>query len=230
MKKNTLVRPEMRIIPYGCGWEDVYLNIEDISLYFSISTVEGSSIQQLLRLLYYLYPRQRDPIHADDLHYYYGIREKKGGLPVVERIVDQLFDEPLPYGFEEIPAKGSFEWNEEGAKSLWTIIRPPTYETEFPITLQITLLRDQTLHYTFSLSYKALCYAVAKACTQVIKTFGFFGYHQAVYEWDMNLRYLLFIKAIALDCLDTISLSSKAGRPFASSLQNELQLLLAEMD
>ncbi|MBQ7095055.1 MAG: hypothetical protein IJN80_01175 [Clostridia bacterium] len=230
MKKSTLVLPSIRIVPYGCGWEDIYLNIGDTSLYFSISTVEGSSIQQLLRLLYYLYPRQRDPIHADDLHYYYGIREKKGELLVVDRIVDRLSDEPLPYGFEEIPIKGSFEWSEEGAKSLWTIIRPPTYETEFPITLQITLLRDQTLHYTFSLSYKALCYAVAKACTQVIKTFGLFGYHQAVYEWDMNLRYLLFIKAIALDCLDTLSLSSKDGRPFASSLQNELQLLLAEMD
>lgn len=231
MKQDPTQRIKMSIIPYGCGWEDVYLNIGNIELYFSLSTVEGSSTQQLLRLLYYLHPRQNDPLHADDLCYYYGIREKKDGILQIGKIVDRLSDEPLPYGFEEIPYKGSFQWNEEGAKSLWTLIRPPTYETDFLLTLQITLLREHTLHYTFQIPYKALCYEVAKAFTKMIQTHGLLGYHRAVYEWDMNLRHLLFIKAYALDRLEDIAYFQKEDRSCAATdFEKELRLLLLDMD
>lgn len=221
----------LEIIPYGCGWEDIYLNIEGVSLYFSVSTVQGSSIQQLLRLLYYLYPRQEDPCHADDLQYYYGIRAPLGDSLHVAQITEQLCEEPLPYGFEEIPFKGSFEWDEEGAKSLWTVIRPPTNEPDFSVSLQITLLRETTVHYSFQLPYKDLCYAVAKACTALLKTYGLYGYHHMVYDWDMNLRYLLFLKGIALDQPQVRVLHPVKGKPnTATSLEQELNLLLTEMD
>ena len=50
---------KMRVVPYGGGWTDVYLDICGDSHYFIISNVfADSSFSELLCKLYHLYPHQ----------------------------------------------------------------------------------------------------------------------------------------------------------------------------
>ena len=39
--------------------------------------------------------------------------------------------------------------------------------------------RDEEKHYSYKVRYKDFCYAVAKTCTEVIKSYGIYGYHCA---------------------------------------------------
>ena len=63
------------------------------------------------------------------------------------------------------------------------------------------------------------------------KKHGFMGYHKAVYSEDIQMRYFLFFKAYALDCLEAIKLPyyDEKGEGERSSLENELKWLLFDM-
>ena len=85
-------------------------------------------------------------------------------------------------------------------------------------------------HYQYAVRYADFCYAVAKACTEVLKKHGFTGYHRATYTQDINIRQLLFLKGIALGDLDACKLryyEEDAGE--TSDLSKELELLLFDM-
>ncbi len=45
---------EMKLVPYGAGWTDVYFNINDDELYFIITSALGDQFSKLLEILYYL--------------------------------------------------------------------------------------------------------------------------------------------------------------------------------
>ena len=46
----------MKIVPCGYGWTNVYLTIEGDEHYFVISNVVENQFDDLLRILYHLYP------------------------------------------------------------------------------------------------------------------------------------------------------------------------------
>jgi hypothetical protein len=218
---------EIKLVPYGGGWTDVYLNIGNDELYFIISGVMGRQFSDLMRVLYFMYPEQSDPANADEIieSKPYLVDMSTGKTKLIDR------DEIKPGSvIRDVPWKAELEWDEEGAYSLWKLEREPTEDIDFILKLNIEISRDETKKYSYEVRYKDFCYAVAKACTEALKEYGFYGYQYSVHSDDMNIRYLLFLKAIALDCHEARNLVSREkGKGEVSSFEGEMELLLFDM-
>lgn len=215
----------MKLVPYGAGWTDVYLNIGEDKLYFIISAVLGDTFTDLLRVLYFLHPENNDPEYEENyIDCWEGLVENGEVVEIAERI-DKRHCIIRP-----IPKKGEFSWDEEGSASKWVIEREATLDTDFDIKISIDICRDEAKHYEYNVRYKDFCYAVAKTCTEVLKSHGIYGYHHSIYQDDMHLRYLLFIKSVALDNFEARVLTDMGdkngeGSPF----EKEIELLMFDM-
>ena len=98
------------------------------------------------------------------------------------------------------------------------------------IKISIDICRGEDKHYEYNVRYKDFCYAVAKTCTEVLKSHGIYGYHHSIYEDDMHLRYLLFIKSVALENFEARELTDMGEKNGEStSFEKELELLLFDM-
>ena len=86
-------------------------------------------------------------------------------------------------------------------------------------------------YYDYHLNYEDLCYAVADACTKALKRHGFNGYHAATYEEDINVRYLLFMKAVGLHNMEACETTwyREKGKGETSDFAKEIELLLFDM-
>ena len=203
---------KMKIVPYSGGWTDVYINFGDEELYFIISYCTEDNFTDFMRRLYHLYPNRNDP---ED----------------VENEVDYVTEEVGDSVYKLIAWKTEFTWDEEGAYSKWYLERRANEDTEFDLHIDILTSRKEDKVYHYVVSYKELCYAVAKGYTEMIKKHGFMGYHQAVYSEDVCMRYFLFLKAYALDSLEMIRIKhfEEKGEGEQSSLEKELELMLFYM-
>ena len=223
---------KIRLVPYGSGWIDVHMDIGFDSHYFVLSYQEGDPFYALLRALYYLHPNHNDPQRWDEgVDIWRGICERDGDEYKVVRIVPEVPLEDLPCVVRQIPWKTEFIWNaEREAICKWTLERIPTEDPDFMLKITIDNQQSEPKCHTYEVRYKDLCYAVAKTCTEVLKSHGIYGYHYSVYEEDMHLRYLLFVKAVALDNLESRELTKNERRNgYSTSLEKELELLLFDM-
>lgn len=75
--------------------------------------------------------------------------------------------------YHEVPWKATFEWDEEGACSIWNLEREPNENTEFMLYIDIKICRSEERNYHYEVSYKDFCYAFAKAYTEMLKKHGF---------------------------------------------------------
>lgn len=216
----------MRLIPYGAGWSDVYLQIGGDDLRFILSSAWGDDFTHLLRILCFLHPDNCDPESMDHfMNCWEGVVENGEVVAIVENMDGLDGSECI-----RIPWKAKLKWEEEGAFSQWTIEREPTLDTDFDIRITIDLCRKERKRYEYTVRYKDFCYAVAKTCTEVLKSHGIYGYHHSVYSDDMHVRYLLFIKSVALDCPQARTLTDLGeGKGYSTSLEKELELLLFDM-
>jgi hypothetical protein len=138
--------------------------------------------------------------------------------------------ERLSCTIRDIPKKGQFCWNEEGSESYWVIEREPTLDPDFNIKISIKLCRSETKYYEYTVRYKDFCYAVAKTCTEVLKSHGIYGYHHSVFCDDMHLRYLLFLKSVALDNFEARELTENGDKNGESSdFEKEMELLMFDL-
>ena len=135
-----------------------------------------------------------------------------------------------------LPYKTKFNWDEEGSWVDWTLEHEPTLDREFDLKIKLSIWRaeedqdeEREEKKEFVVSYKAFCYPLAKACTEMLKKQGICGFHESYWDGDINLRYLLFIKAIALDCPEMIKTAYNDKDEACSNLENELKLLLTDM-
>jgi transposase len=83
----------------------------------------------------------------------------------------------------------------------------------------------------FSVKSKDFCYAVAKACTEALKEYGFYGYRYST-EYDYFILYqLLYIKSFALGNFEARRLSPENENWCAkkTSFEKEIELLLFDM-
>ncbi len=226
-KRNCGIK--LRLVPYGGGWTDVYINFGKEEHYFVISEMFGDDFQALLRALFFLYPQQNDNECADDiLECKYGYADGGGDGPI-ENIVDNIGDMPPMTAFSDIPWKAGFEWTDEQNTVRWDIERTPNEATDFNIKISININNEKT--YEYVVPYKEMCYAVADACTKAIKKHGFGGFHKATYYEDMNIRYLIFLKCVALENMEARELQyfEEKGEGERSNLMKELELLLFDM-
>ena len=223
---------KMRLVPYGGGWTDVYADFGDGELYFIISHCLGDDFDTLMKALYHLYPENAGSENADELvDYKTGICELIDGEYVVKEIVDDPRDYPMPYVAQDIPWKASFTWDEEGSFSRWQLERIPDQSTSFMLKIAIEINRDKVEIHEYEVAYEDLCYAVADACTKALKKHGIWGYYHAIYNPDMNLRYLLFLKSVALNNFEARKLTfyEEKGQGETSDFQKEMELLLFDL-
>lgn len=135
------------------------------------------------------------------------------------------------------------EWDEEGRYSHITLVRrcmdwkAPVPDGCDPITVELKY-RGRSFQYT--VEARQLCYAIAKAATQALKKYGFWGYHSSsgsgeCFGDSINVEQLLFIKAYALNVLKVRELKPVWRNPRnwmgadGSSFEEELELLLFDM-
>jgi hypothetical protein len=183
----------------------------------------GDQFSDLVEILYFFTPGQDDHDNiANNVEYTDGTFEELvddgNGLELVRR--DYTF----------IPYRAKFYWDEEGSLINWVLERKPNLARDFPVKVNIEIRRDVYKEYNFEFLYKDLCYAVAKTCTKALKEHGFWGYHYSTYHEDINIRQLLYLKAVALGCFEIRKLDSHpSGHGEISNLEEELELLLFDM-
>jgi hypothetical protein len=131
----------------------------------------------------------------------------------------------------EIPYRAEFVWDEEGSNSQWTLERKGNDNPDFVLKLHIEINRNlQEEEYDFEFLYTDLCYAVAKAYTKVLKEYGFYGYHVSTYREEVSVHQLLFLKAVALDCLEVREWTAhSSGHGETTRIEDEIELLLFDM-
>ena len=223
---------KMRLVPYGGGWTDLYADFGDGEIYFIISNVMEAGFESLMRALYCLYPAHGGSWHDDDIiDYKYGICEHSNGGYVVTKVIDDTHEMEPPFTYQNIPWRAHFIWDEEGAESRWTLEREPNQDETFMVKLHIEHERTETKVYDYKFKYEDLCYAVADACTKALKKHGFNGYHAATYEEDVNVRFLLFLKAVGLRNMEACETTwyQEKGKGETSDFAKEIELLLFDM-
>ena len=205
---------KIELCDVGAGWLKMKLSINGEIHEFYSTYCHGDGFHALLERLYYLHPNAYDNDHS-------------GEIVKTEEIEAELDGEKTT---AFVPYKTAFYWDEEGSIIDWEFERKPTLDREFDLNIKLGIHRnitDESKEYT--VSYKEFCYALAKACTELLKKQGINGFHQSYWDGDINLRYLLFIKAIALDADEMIETKYNKNHEASSDLNKELELLMFDM-
>ena len=123
-------------------------------------------------------------------------------------------------------------WEDEGTDIDIIFSRKVTdgidYENDM-LDIEIRSYDDTLKKYT--LKTKDFCYAVAKACTEVLKKYGFYGYRYST-EYDHFILYqLLYIKCFALGNFEARELTpnSENAEALQTSFEKEIELLMFDM-
>jgi hypothetical protein len=225
---------KMELVPYGDGWEDITLAICGDHHWWSVSGCLGDGFWALVESLYALYPHQAH----DEL-------EQRRLTEFDEFIGDFQKGEfvnmrPKPEGYTgsyiSLPKTAEFFWDHEGWGVRWKLTKESGQERDFLLTIDLEETEgDQsdddhkTFHYT--VRYSELCYAVGKAITEALKKHGFGGFHTSVWESDVNVRHLCFLKACGMGNPDAVHPfdSAEKGVGAVSSFADEIELLLFDM-
>lgn len=82
----------------------------------------------------------------------------------------------------------------------------------------------------YTVKTKDLCYAVAKACTEVLKEYGIYGYRYSTEQDYFKLHQLLYIKSFALGNFEARELISEENDWIKkTSFEKEIELLMFDM-
>ena len=82
----------------------------------------------------------------------------------------------------------------------------------------------------YTVKTKDLCYAVAKACTEVLKEYGIYGYRYSTEQDYFKLHQLLYIKSFALGNFEARELTSEENDWIKkTSFEKEIELLMFDM-
>jgi hypothetical protein len=124
------------------------------------------------------------------------------------------------------------EWEDEGTDIDIVFSRKVTdkidYENDM---LDIEIRSRDDIRKKYTLKTKDFCYAVAKACTEVLKKYGFYGYRYST-EYDyFILHQLLYIKCFALGNFEARELTPHSDNEeiMQTPFEKEIELLMFEM-
>ncbi len=216
-KARTYACPvKFKITKCEAGWTDMTCDFDGTVLKFTISDL-GDQPSALIEALQVFHS------HEDD---YDGLLHVK---------VDREEDVPDLDGkpWSHVAVSTSFEWEEEPRADRWrlSLVNRELGRQDFPLEVAIDIWNvDDTKSYRFTVMYRDLCYAVAKCFTEVLKTYGFNGYHAGSYTDDINIRQLLVIKAYALGILSNfVAIEGEPEYGYDFTYEEEVQLLTMDM-
>ena len=209
VKRDCPIKMELCNIEEGCLDLVINLNNEEIKLADSYDLGDGfPTLLEVIYRLYGLLPEQNKSAYTDEIK--------------ITQVIDGLKMELW------VPQKANFYWDANGFTTNWEISKDPFIREDFEIKVKLEISREKDKTKVFTVSYKDFCYALSKALTQTLKIYGINGFHNGYLGADINIRQLLFIKAIALDAKDYIDIFwTKDGD--CSDLNKELELLMFDM-
>ena len=199
----------IKLTPSGAQFLHVEMDIQGEHLEFLPASTVGEQFGAVVSALYTLFHE------ADDGHEEWRPR-------------DYISDEKHVIH----TAVTKVEWDNEG--DVVEIILSRKYEVEIDYEndlIEIEIKNYDTVLKNYTVKTKDLCYAVAKACTDVIKEYGFYGYRYST-EYDcFNLHQLLYIKSFALLNFEARELTSKNEDEWSkrTSFEKEMELLMFDM-
>ena len=220
--------PEMRIrlIPLGCDFIRVEFKIGGTVYNFAASGVMGDRFSSFLTSLYCLY-EEDDLEHLHFWHRRLDVKEEfpeKQGDGKHSRVASVFFDGER-YGYTTVTL----------ARISRSLLPKKEGEPD-PISISFEC---RGIKQSYTVDGRELCYAVARACTETLKKYGFKGYFKSssgYYLGDvLDIEQLLFIKAYALGAMRVratdVAWQSPRGweETEASSFEDETELLLFDM-
>ena len=123
------------------------------------------------------------------------------------------------------------DWDNEGDVVEIVMSRKCTVDIDYEndlIDIEINNYDEVLKQYT--VKTKDLCYAVAKACTEVLKEYGIYGYRYSTEQDYFKLHQLLYIKSFALGNFEARELISEENDWVKkTSFEKEIELLLFDM-
>lgn len=204
---------------------------------FNLLICEG--LNDLLGALYYFLPDGNTDGFvgegAERIHYKYVLFNEHRG---VKKITDFLDESIQPASFTVAPHYAWFIWGgtskDENSFLTWSLVRPHDNSSEFSVKVELGFFKqeqEEPKFMSFELPYEDLCYAVAAACTTMIKTRGIMGYHYLMGQGDINIRYLLYIKAVAIGFPELFHLrcENEDYPRYSTDFDDEMQLLYFDM-
>ena len=123
------------------------------------------------------------------------------------------------------------DWDNEGDVVEIVMSRKCTVDIDYEndlIDIEINNYDEVLKQYT--VKTKDLCYAVAKACTEVLKEYGIYGYRYSTEQDFFKLHQFLYIKSFALGNFEARELISEENDWVKkTSFEKEIELLLFDM-
>lgn len=197
---------KIKLFPTGSQYLGVDFDFYGEKLYFNPSSVMSGQFGDFLSALYTLFlDESTDPEWSQRRYHSYEDHE----IYAVTTTVD---------------------WDNEGRVMQIEMTRTYATDTDKDVLLKATTDYGET-YKTFHLNFKDLCYAVAKACTEALKEYGFFGYRYST-EYDcFQIHQLLFIKAHALENNEACELipTDENSWYYKTDFEKEMELFLFDM-
>lgn len=213
LKNKIKVRKDCQIkadidLP-GDGWSHLTLEADNESITIIISELYENGLTHLVRVLCEMHPDFSKYAVGDYLSNY---------------------DDNSEGDEKQILYATKFKWNGEGIDTN-VVIRKVEYLSEtddWVLDINIDMQGLQEQIFTKQVLYKDLCYALSAAYTKVFKEYGITGVHRRVWGLKNGLFDILFLKAIALDCIDIFTcIHSKNGETEAL-FAKEMELLACD--
>ena len=200
---------KIKLTPSGAQFLHFEMDIQGDHLDFLPASTMGEQFGAVVSALYTLFHED------DDMHDEWRSREN---LSDVNHVVHTRITK--------------VDWDNEGDDIEIIMSRNGKIDIDFENDqIKIEIKRYDELLKTYNVKTKDLCYAVAKACTEVLKEYGIYGYRYST-EYDcFNLHQLLYIKSFALGNFEARELIAENELDWAkrTSFEKELELLLFDM-
>ncbi len=231
---------KFEFVVIGGGWEDYWLRVDDKEIYLISECIDVD--YDLNNLLEALCRLSTDYTKFDNMAVNYAYTDLCKGILVEPEDVQSQFmieieapgetHDPEYYDqfHDEIPEIVNVCWAGTRDEFHWSIKRSLERGNGFmlDVTLESYYANGEESADSFQISYKSFCKTIADGCTEAIKKYGFGGLARSNWGHVIDIRKLLFIKAVAYDRLEDIMLDSSDAYvdAYSSNLEKEMELLL----
>ena len=197
---------KIELTPSGTRYLDIDLDFCGQKISFGASSAVGGQFGDFVSAVYALYHED------DDCHNEWSRRE---GITAGD-------DRHI------IGMTTMVDWDNEGEGMTIEMTKYWEGDNTNQVAVRITTDYGET-YVEFKINERDLCYAVAKACTDALKKYGFYGYRYSTEMDTFDLHKLLFIKARALDCSEVRELLNADQFSQKTDFNKEIDLLLFDM-
>ena len=197
---------KIKLTPTGTQYLGIDLDFSGREISFGASSAVGGQFGNFVSALYALY------FEKDDCHNEWRPRES----------ITAKDDRHI------IGITTTVDWDNEGEVMTVEMTKYCEGDNTDQINVRISTDYGET-HTCFDVDDRELCYAVAKACTDVLKQYGIYGYKYTTEGDYFDINKLIFIKARALNCPEVRELLAADGSSKKTDFNKEIELLLFDM-